>query len=80
MVVGLPQSLCKRGLQTGARQIAFLKKVCILVGLKKPNDEYKLDSNNQAKNKERSDTPGNWNVYKNNKLIRTIKGDEDPQQ
>jgi hypothetical protein len=45
-----------------------------------PNDEYKLDSNNQAKNKERSDTPGNWNVYKNNKLIRTIKGDEDPQQ
>jgi len=39
------------------------------------NDEYKRDSNGDVKSKERSDTPGNWNVFKNGELIRSYEGD-----
>lgn len=38
------------------------------------DDEYKPD----AKNKQRSDQPGNWNVYKNGELIRSYQGDWQP--
>ncbi len=39
-----------------------------------PDDEYKPD----AKDKSRSDTPGNWNVFKNGELIRSYQGDWQP--
>ncbi|MDR0196152.1 MAG: hypothetical protein LBI73_13610, partial [Myroides sp.] len=35
------------------------------------NDEYKRDANGQIKGKEKSNTPGNWNVFKNGELIRS---------
>jgi hypothetical protein len=38
------------------------------------NDEYKAD----AKDHSRSDTPGNWNVFKNGELIRSYQGDWKP--
>lgn len=39
-----------------------------------PDDEYKAD----AKDHSRSDTPGNWNVFKNGELIRSYEGDWKP--
>ena len=39
-----------------------------------PNDEYKPD----AKDKSRSDTPGNWNVFKNGEKVRSYEGDWQP--
>lgn len=38
------------------------------------NDEYKAD----AKDHSMSDTPGNWNVFKNGELIRSFKGNWTP--
>lgn len=38
------------------------------------DDEYKEG----AKNKNRSDEPGNWNVYKNGEIIRSYSGDWTP--
>jgi RHS repeat-associated protein len=38
------------------------------------NDEYKAD----AKDHSRSETPGNWNVFKNGELIRSYQGDWKP--
>jgi RHS repeat-associated protein len=43
-----------------------------------PNDEYKRDSDGNTKSKERSNTPGNWNVFKNGKLIRSYQGNWQP--
>lgn len=42
------------------------------------DDEYKRDENNQIKSKERSNTTGNWNVYKNGELIRSYQGNWKP--
>ena len=42
------------------------------------NDEYKLNESGTPKNKKRSDTPGNWNVYKNGELIRSYQGNWKP--
>ncbi|MFA7447267.1 MAG: RHS repeat-associated core domain-containing protein, partial [Weeksellaceae bacterium] len=42
------------------------------------DDEYKRNENNQVKSKERSNTTGNWNVYKNGELIRSYQGDWQP--
>jgi len=42
------------------------------------NDEYKRDSNNDVKSKQRSDTPGNWNVFMNGKKVDSFDGDEIP--
>jgi RHS repeat-associated protein len=39
-----------------------------------PNDEYKAD----AKDHSRSDTTGNWNVFKNGELIRSYQGNWTP--
>ena len=39
-----------------------------------PDDNYKAD----AKDHSRSETPGNWNVFKNGELIRSYQGDWQP--
>lgn len=41
-----------------------------------PNDEYKAD----APDRSRSETPGNWNVFKNGELIRSYQGDWKPNE
>lgn len=43
-----------------------------------PDDEYKRDDNGDVKSKARSNTPGNWNVFKNGELIRSYQGDWKP--
>ncbi len=43
-----------------------------------PNDEYKRDSEGNTKSKEMSNTPGNWNVFKNGELIKSYQGDWKP--
>lgn len=42
------------------------------------NDEYKLNSDGSRKNDKRSNTTGNWNVFKNGELIRSYQGDWQP--
>lgn len=42
------------------------------------NGEYKLNSDGSRKNDKRSNTTGNWNVYKNGELIRSYQGDWKP--
>jgi hypothetical protein len=42
------------------------------------NDEYKRDSEGNTKSKERSSTPGNWNVFKNGEKVRSYQGDWKP--
>lgn len=40
------------------------------------NDSYKRDENNKVKSREKSDTPGNWVIFKNGKKVGSIEGDQ----